>query len=218
VSSYVYMKVLESAPARYDRGIRILSGGRIAEVYRRIAELAASPGARVLDVGCGTGGVSLACAARGARVVGIDRDAGMLEIARAKPVPGGAAGVEWVQIGAAEIEDRFDERSFESVVSCLVLSELSADERRYVLATARTRLVPGGRLVVADEMLPAGRGQRLWYRVKRAPLVAITWALTNTTTRPIERLADEVGAAGFEEVDEERPAVGFGIVSARRPS
>ncbi len=66
MSSFVWMKFLESAPERYDLGIRMLTGGRIAEAYERIAALAAAPGKRILDIGCGTGGVSLACAARGA--------------------------------------------------------------------------------------------------------------------------------------------------------
>ena len=87
MSSFVWMKVLESAPERYDRGIRMLSCGRIEAAYERIAALVAAPGKRILDIGCGTGGVSLACAARGAAVTGIDIDAGMLEVARRKAVP-----------------------------------------------------------------------------------------------------------------------------------
>ena len=31
--SYVYMKVLESAPGRYDRGMRILTLGRLERVH-----------------------------------------------------------------------------------------------------------------------------------------------------------------------------------------
>ena len=92
MSTFVWMKVLESAPERYDRGIGVLSGGRIGNVYERIAALAAAPGKRVLDIGCGTGGVSLACAARGALVTGIDIDTGMLGVARAKPVPAAGEG------------------------------------------------------------------------------------------------------------------------------
>ena len=72
MSTYVLMKVLESTPERYDRGIRILSGGAIDRVYEEIARRAAAPGRRVLDLGCGTGGVTLTCAARGAAVVGIE--------------------------------------------------------------------------------------------------------------------------------------------------
>ena len=96
MSSFVWMKVLESAPERYDRGIRMLSGGRIEEAYDRIAKLIAAPGKRILDIGCGTGGVTLACAARGAAVTGIDIDAGMLEVARKKPVPA-SGSVEFLE-------------------------------------------------------------------------------------------------------------------------
>ncbi len=70
------MKVLESTPERYDRGIRLLSRGRIDDVCRRVAALASGPGRRVLDIGCGTGAVSLACAALGVRVIAIDSNAG----------------------------------------------------------------------------------------------------------------------------------------------
>lgn len=46
--------------------------------------LAAQPGERVLDIGCGTGHQAAALAALGVDVVGIDSDAAMLEIARAQ--------------------------------------------------------------------------------------------------------------------------------------
>ena len=153
MSSFVWMKVLESAPERYDRGIRMLSGGRIEEVYERIAALVAAPGKRILDIGCGTGGVSLACAAHGATVTGIDINAGMLEVARHKHGPA-SSRVEFLELGAAEIEDRFAAESFDVVVSCLAMSEMSPDEQDYALHVAYSRLVPGGALVIADETLP----------------------------------------------------------------
>jgi len=205
MSSFVWMKFLESAPERYDRGIKTLSRGRIAGVYERIADLAAGPGKRVLDLGCGTGGVSLACAARGARVVAIDINAQMLEVARAKPVALGAGGsIEWLELGVAEIEDRFEEVSFDSVVSCLVFSELSADERAYALRIAHSRLVPGGHLVIADETLPTNAWSRAWSRIRRAPLQALTYLLVQTTTRPVEQLTARIREAGFQRVEEER--------------
>ena len=39
-------------------------------------------GARVLDGGCGTGRVAAALHRMGHRVIGVDRDAGLVEIAR----------------------------------------------------------------------------------------------------------------------------------------
>ena len=205
MSSFVWMKFLESAPERYDRGVELLSGGRIADVYEQIAGYAASPGKRVLDVGCGTGGVSLACAARGAHVVAIDSNAGMLDIARAKPVPSGRGGdIEWIELGLAEIEDRFGEAHFDAIVFCLVFSELSPDEQTYALDIARSRLVSRGCLVIADETLPSSRKQRLWHRMRRLPLSLLTYALTQTSTRPVEHLVDRMGHAGFEQAEEAR--------------
>lgn len=217
MSTYVYMKLLESAPERYDAGIRRLSAGRIDAIYRRVAERAAAPGRRVLDLGCGTGGVTLACAERGAAVVGIDVDAGMLEVARRKlrHAPG-VGHVELLELGAMELEDRFPEASFDAVVSCLLLSELLPEERAHVLETARSRLVPGGVLVVADEVVPRRRWRRLARAVRRLPAAALTYLLTQQTTRPLPDLAGAVRAAGFSDVLEERLAGDtFAIVSAR---
>ena len=218
MSTFVWMKVLESAPERYDQGIGALSGGRIQNVYARIAALAAAPGKRVLDIGCGTGGVSLACAARGAIVTGIDIDTGMLEVARGKPVP--AAGqVEFVELGAAEIEDRFAPESFEAIVSCLAMSEMSPDEADYVLRMARSRLVPGGILVIGDETLPAGRLARWLYRLWRLPVVVLTYLLTQTTTKPVTNLAQRLAAAGFAGVTAEHLWSGsFVIIQGVRAS
>lgn len=203
MSSFVWMRVLESAPERYDRGVRMLSGGRIDDVYARVADLVAAPGKRVLDVGCGTGSASLACAARGAQVTGIDIDAGMLEVARSKPVPE-AGSAEFVQLGAAEIEDRFGEGALDAVVSCLAMSEMSPEEQDYMFRIAHSRLAPGGAIVVADETKPDRRLPRLLYQLRRLPVAAATYLLTQTTTRPVENLAERMQAAGFSNVKQER--------------
>lgn len=210
------MKVLESAPERYDRGIAMLTGNRIGRIYDRIAELAAAPGKRILDIGCGTGGVSLACAARGADVTGIDIDAEMLEVARAKRVP--AAGkLFFIQLAAAELEDRFAEQSFDAVVSCLAVSEMSADEQDYMFHTAHALLVRDGVIVIADECEPEKPVQRFFYRMKRLPVAAVAYLLTQTTTRPVGGLGDRLKSTGFSNVVEERMLSGsFVIVHGKR--
>lgn len=217
MSSFVWMKVLESAPERYDRGIQMLSGGHIDEVYRRIAELAAAPGKRVLDIGCGTGGVTLACAARGADVIGLDVDAGMLAIALAKLLPDGAGTVRWLEAGVGEIVDHVESNSLDAVVSCLAFSELSVAEQDYTLKTAYHSLVPGGTLVIADDVLPAGGWRRAWARMRRIGLVVATYLLTQTTTRPVANLPARVRAAGFNDIQQEHLWSDlFLIVRARR--
>jgi len=215
MSSFVWMKVLESTPERYDRGIRWLSRGRIDEVYEEIARRTAVPGRRVLDIGCGTGAVSLACARRGAQVLGIDIDAGMLEVARTKQVPPGGS-VEWRELGVAELLDAFAENAFGAVVSCLAMSELSPDEQTYALSAARRLLEPGGVLVLADEVMPTGVGGLL-HRAISFPLTAATYVMTQTTTRPVRDIAARVRAAGFVNIREERRWGGsFSIIEATK--
>ena len=69
--SYVYMKVLESAPQRYERGMRVLTLGRLEQVRQDIAARV-SAGARVLDIGCGTGVFARQLAGRAEHVLAID--------------------------------------------------------------------------------------------------------------------------------------------------
>jgi len=72
--------------ARYDLNNRLHSFG-LDQHWRRRAVRAVAPvtGARVLDVACGTGDLSLAFAAEGAgEVIGVDFTEPMLDIARAK--------------------------------------------------------------------------------------------------------------------------------------
>ena len=92
--SIVLMRVLESAPSRYDRGIALLTLGRQTQAYARLAARI-QPGWRVLDLGTGTGALALRAAARGAKVVAIDINPAMLAIARHKAQ---AAGMRYILV------------------------------------------------------------------------------------------------------------------------
>ncbi len=218
MSSYVFMKVLESTPARYDRGMKILSRGRIDEIYQEIAARIAHPNAAILDVGCGTGGVALACAARGAQVEGIDIHAGMLELAAQKSqLMDLSQQITWHQLGAVEIEDVFREAQFDAVVFCLSMSEMSPDERSYALEISHSRLKPGGWLIIADEVLPKSTTGRLAHWLKRLPFVLTTYLLTQTTTQALPEIEDLVAAKNFVDLDTSRPwSDTFAILAARR--
>jgi demethylmenaquinone methyltransferase/2-methoxy-6-polyprenyl-1,4-benzoquinol methylase len=212
------MKVLESTPERYDRGIRLLSRGAIEQVYARVAELAASPGKHVLDIGCGTGNLALACSSRGARVTGIDANASMLGVAARKVASfDGLGQVELEQLNAMELMDRFDPASFDAAVSCLLFSELLTEERAYVLRTLRTRVRPGGLVVIADEVAPPSGVSRAWWHLKRAPVVAATWLLTQTTTHPVSGLQGLIKSVGYVETRIEHMKGDFVVVSGVVP-
>jgi ubiquinone/menaquinone biosynthesis C-methylase UbiE len=127
---------------------------------RLVEQAAIEPGQRVLDLGCGTGALSLLILERHpqARVSALDPDPLALARARRK-----------AERARAEIafEQGFGDRlpwpdaSFERVLSSLVLHHLTADEKVATLAEARRVLVPGGTLHVLDFGPPTTRLDRL---------------------------------------------------------
>jgi ubiquinone/menaquinone biosynthesis C-methylase UbiE len=196
MSTYVLMRILESAPDRYDLGIRLLTFGRLGNAYDRLVSRIAT-GQRVLDIGCGTGALTLRAARRGARVKGIDVNAQMLEIAaRAVREAGLAERVELREMGAAELDGERSE-TYDVVMSGLCFSELSDDELAYTLKQACRMLRPGGLLLVADEARPPDLVRRLLHALIRAPLVLLTYLLTQQTTHAVRNLPAKVTRAGF---------------------
>jgi len=197
--SYVFMKVLESAPRRYDLGIRLLSLGRISRVHREMAERGVSDGKRALDIGCGTGSLAIACARRGAQVTGIDISPHMLDIARRKVEQAELAdSITLLQMSAIELDERFEPQSFDTIMSSLTFSELSDDEQRFVLRQCHRLLKDDGRLIIADETVPPSWPRRLLHLLVRLPLVVLTYVLTQTTTRAVAHLESKIADAGFE--------------------
>jgi ubiquinone/menaquinone biosynthesis C-methylase UbiE len=195
--SYVYMKVLESAPERYDRGMRILTLGRLKQARRDVAALI-EPGQWVLDIGCGTGALAVLMAQRGAQVVGVDIAPPMLAIAARRVREAGLEErVKLRELGAVELDTAFPNQSFDCITSSLVFSELSPDEMDYTLRQCHRLLVPGGQLVITDEVLSDSLLSRWATLLFRLPFAIVTFILTQNTTRRVGGLAPRITAAGF---------------------
>jgi len=111
------------------------------------ARVGVGPGWRCLDVGCGDGQVAIELARRAGedgRVVGLDVDAGAVQIAREAAGKAGVA-VEFVVADASEVIDR---PQFDLVYSRLLLSHLVDPSAglRAMFAEAR----PGGWVAIED--------------------------------------------------------------------
>ena len=119
--------------ARADRRGRLFLGlGRIG------------PGARVLELGCGTGEFTRRVVAGGARVVALDLSGDLLAKARAKI----GAAARFVRANAHVLP--FADASFDVVYGCSILHHLDVD---LALREVRRILRPGGRLVFSEPNL-----------------------------------------------------------------
>ncbi|GAB2887618.1 class I SAM-dependent methyltransferase [Paraburkholderia jirisanensis] len=110
------------------------------------AEVAATPGVKVLDMGCGAGHASFAVAPHAAAVVAYDLAPQMLATVAAAAIERGFPNIT-TQQGAAESLP-FDDASFDWVIS-----RLSAHHWHDVpqaLAEVRRVLKPGGRVIFID--------------------------------------------------------------------
>jgi SAM-dependent methyltransferase len=129
----------------YDAG---LAGSSLCAVDVAFVERHCPPHGRLLDLGCGTGRLLLALAARGCQVVGVDLSAPMLEVARARAASAGAR-VDLIRANIVE-PPCLAPGSFDGA-ACLFSTlgmVAGADARQRVAANAFDLLRPGGRFVL----------------------------------------------------------------------
>jgi ubiquinone/menaquinone biosynthesis C-methylase UbiE len=107
------------------------------------------PGMTVVDLGCGTGTLALLTKRThpAARVIGVDVDPRILEIARGKIT---AAGLD-VELRQGLIQEvGLEPRSVDRVLTSLVLHHLTPEEKVAALRAVRTALREDGELHIAD--------------------------------------------------------------------
>ncbi|MBN1992971.1 MAG: methyltransferase domain-containing protein [Anaerolineae bacterium] len=217
----VFMQWLETTPRAYDRGIQLLTLGRLQPLKERIAAdyiwAGGKTDLRVLEIGCGTGVLSVLMATQGARVTAIDASPGMLAEAETKAAEAGLAeAIEFHHLDATKLADHFQPHSFDVIVSTLAFSEFPPEVQGYVLRAAAHLLAPDGRLLIADEMIPDGLWRRLAFWGVRLPLVILTWLLTRATTTPLHHFGRTLTEAGFvATVVESRLGGSLQLISAR---
>jgi demethylmenaquinone methyltransferase/2-methoxy-6-polyprenyl-1,4-benzoquinol methylase len=148
---------------RYDLINDLQSFGLHRNWKRRVADLArVAPGARALDLCCGTGDIAFALAQRGAEVTGLDFSAQMLEVAAArqrKIPPSAHRAPQFIQGDAQELP--FAGNTFDIVTVGYGLRNLASWQRG--LEEMHRVARPGARLIVLDFGKPANALWRAIY-------------------------------------------------------
>ncbi len=113
-------------------------------------------GARILEIGCGTGSSTVALAEQGARVTGLDIDGSSLAAARDRCEVYGLEAV-LLEANAVGMSRAFPGETFDLIIFYASLEHMSIDERLAALAEAWEMLPGGGLLAVVETP------NRLWH-------------------------------------------------------
>jgi len=113
---------------------------------------------RVLDLGCGTGGTSVALLKEFplARVTGIDSSSDMLAVAAAK-----VKQTTWridficqdIRVVSGQWPGVRGEEEFDAIISAFSLHFLTEDEKKALFSKCRDALKPGGMLIYAEAVM-----------------------------------------------------------------
>lgn len=173
----------DHASATYDllAGVNPGYHGHLRRSARRLAVHTLRPGARILDLGCGTGASTAALLAEGAggaaqaRITAVDASAGMLRRAARKQWP---SHVSFVR---ATADDHLPAAAaggpgYDAVFAAYLFRNVTDPDR--TLAAVRDSMAPGGRIAVHEYTLSGRPAHRaVWTAVCRAlvmPLGRIT--------------------------------------------
>ncbi len=154
--------LFDAIARRYDLLNDLQSFGLHRRWKRRVADLAAAgPGARALDLCCGTGDIAFALAGRGAETTGLDFSENMLEVAESRRVGNSKLkthNLKFLQGDAQQIS--FPDNLFDIVTVGYGLRNLASWECGVdeMFRVAR----PGARLIVLDFGKPPNA---LWRKI-----------------------------------------------------
>jgi len=188
-----------------------------------------SGGERVLDLGAGSGFLSLAMAPRVREVVAVDISDAMLERLQADAREAGLMNVE-VQVADLAVLE-CPANSIDVIVSSYALHHLTDVDKSALLARAHEWLRPGGRLVIADMMFGRGGTARDRQILREKVIVLLrmgpggVWRIVKNLVRFGLRRGTElpaspqfwteaVSAGGFQSVHYRPIAAEAGLVSA----
>lgn len=114
-------------------------------------------GARVLEIGCGTGASTVALGEQGASVVGVDLHDAAVRVAEERCRAYGVEAQFHTRNAVDALEELLADERFDFIIFFAVLEHMTLDERLTCIEHAWAGLRPGSQLVVVDTP------NRLWY-------------------------------------------------------
>ena len=178
----------------YDVTVNIMTFGQADRLRQLTLDQALlKPGERILDVGCGTGGVTIPARLRvgeNGSAAGIDPSPEMIAVARRK--------AQWAAI---EIDFRvgvieslpFPDETFDVVTSSLMMHHLPQHLQVKGMAEIWRVLKPGGRLLIADMRRPSRSSLKRF-------VISLLLDHGHQVDFGIEDLPELLKAAGFVEI------------------
>ncbi len=201
--SYIYMKSLEKKAEKYDKGIKILTLGRLPKIKQYIVDNYLKKDEILLDVGMGTGTFAILCAKKGLNVVGIDFSEKMLDIARKNIEKEDLTEtIEIVKMPVIELDEKFADNSFDKVTAILVFSELYFKEQEFCLNQIFRILKENGEFILIDEVKPKIFWRKVLYFIIRIPLALITFIKAHVSTKSLEDIEKRLQNHSFIIIEE----------------
>jgi ubiquinone/menaquinone biosynthesis C-methylase UbiE len=193
--AFVRRKAAEFArlAPRFELVSWLYACGRLRRLRRATAELAGvgDAASQVLDLCCGTGGVTRELLRLFPRVTGIDLSPDMLAVARRR-CRADLARVRFVQAEVSGVT--LTSGSFDAAVVAFGLHEMPAGVRTEVLERARGWLRPGAPLVISDYCWPGNRLLRRMFG-RFAPALVEPQLLRGWLDWPLDEILEDMGFA-----------------------
>ena len=197
-----------------------------------LAECGETSGAVAVDLGCGSGQVTVPLARRCSHILAVDIDPHAIEILTARTEREGITNIQALANPVETLE--LGPESVDLVVSNYALHHLRDADKRQLISRSFGWLRPGGRLVIGDMMFgrgsdPADR-QIIWDKVRelagRGP--GGWWRIVKNAGRFMFRFQEKplmpaawesiVREAGFVNVKTSRVVAEACVISATKPS
>ena len=189
---YGLMKFTEYIPFMYDTAMNVMTFGNHSKAHQVLTS-EITKGKKVLDIGCGTGDISLKCAQAGAEVWSVDASPQMLNVFKGK-----LKGNPWekniriIESGAGSLKSVLGDEKFDIIIMSLMLGELPKVVRQQALKSASELIKDNGTIIISDELWPENPVVSAIYYVLFAIFFVPNFLLTRTLIRPVKNLRADV--------------------------